>query len=589
MAQNAPRDYLGSESGLSRDYGLKTSDSQDTLEYYNYLKANDPKQAVKFLKEMGKLGWNPTQAAEDMAASEAYANQEPEAVTYDDFYDSMKDPLMAEIERHSPDGRGHALGNMVDAMKRAPEEFAAYERKWREAGNEGRSPQMQAFMDDRARSEQVRVDMGIDPSYDYDSQTTDVRGRIADNDAGYQDQVGDINAQLAERAARMEGDYQEHGVGGARYGAQDDQALANMGRVGGEGFAEEYGDNTQGFLGDLQEGVQDGSERNDAVQNMLTSAAQGDLNDPANDFYQKQLALRRPAMDEALDAVTERAGQTRGVGGGRYNKQMLDTARKMQADTEASLSGMQLAQANNAVNYQTGQDNRNVSLAGQAAGMQNAVTNAGLNANQGVAGVVGNRAAASNANENMFNQMAKEGLENQMGVDQSGTDNMFKQMTYDDREKDRINETHVNPIEAAMQETMAYQDLLNMDLGKETKMSKKQRKAANKLGQFQGMGMDGTKVGVHGAAGRGETLSKKQQKKYDKQMKKLGVFDKVGADVTKNKTLMNQMRETGVMPGQASGGYAQEGSSYQGKYLQKVAKRDAKNAKKAAKAARKLG
>ncbi len=525
-------------------YGNKSGGMEAMLNEYDYLRANNPKSAGKYLKKMSKnFGFVPDKVRADVAAAQQPAPENPQPVSYDEMWTRIKNPLMAEMENwytNNRDKSGHVLADTMYQSMQAPAEMEAYERAWREQGGEGLSPQMQAYMEDRQRSEEVRQAMGIDPTHAYDAYSGGTRQQIGDQANRWQQGVDDVNADTAARKARLEADWGAHGPGGSRYGALDDQTTARLGQMGGAGYHGENQDNTIDNLNALMQGVQDQSQLSGGVNDMLTAATRGELTAPGAAWLDSQVAARKPVVDDMLRQVKEQAGAQRGIGGGRFAKQLADTGQRAYDDIFAKLNDIQQQTANQAVDFQTSKRGQDINLAQLGANMQGNVSGTQMNANQAAGNYVGNMARLGMEQENMLHGMAKEPLENQMAVDQATLNNMYEQLKFDEREKDRTIETHVDPYDAMMEDVMAYRELLNMDLGKETKLSKAQKKAKKNVEQNATMGLDGIYVG--------ETpMTPKQQKQYDNMMKRISVREKIG-NWNENPTLTKQMKKKTFLP-----------------------------------------
>jgi hypothetical protein len=232
-------------------------------------------------------------------------------------------------------------------------------------------------------------------------------------------------------------------------------------------------------------GVQDQSDLSQGVNTMLTDATQGKLTAPESEWLKNQMAAMEPYIQDSQRSIKEAAGAQRGIGGGRLNKQLAENDDKMRQNLLARLSDMQAGTANQAVGFQTNKRGQDISLANLGAGMQNNV--AGIQ--QGATGAqgqwAGQRSAADFAREQANRTMMTQPLTNITGAQDRYLTNRGTQMGALDKDKDRLIDTFVNPLDKAIDNVMDIQEFRDWQPGRKlTRKARKQQRAQQKLNKL---------------------------------------------------------------------------------------------------------
>lgn len=171
---------------------------------------------------------------------------------------------------------------------------------------------------------------------------------------------------------------------GGRYAGEEMDMMQNLNRLGNKEYSSELGGNVQNLLKDIQGTKSDVGKAADAN---VIAAMGGNLTDPDSQYYQAVSKQYDTAGDDAMRRVREAAGQQRGIGGGRLNRQLAETGQRISDQKMAELSGLQKSMADQGLGYATTERGQDIDLTQTAAGLGSKVADVNLNA----AGQVGNQ------------------------------------------------------------------------------------------------------------------------------------------------------------------------------------------------------
>ena len=253
--------------------------------------------------------------------------------------------------------------------------------------------------------EQLRADLGLGPEFDpfitqllgeggANQESANIlkgifgsNGPFANQDQGAfsrEDLVSRINSlgdfqQRPERGATTQA-----GGGSAQGGDFERRETGLLDRLEGLGDPNKLGGNVQNIFSGLQQGDTDLEKQ--INQNALTSL-QGGLTAPQSQFADAARAARLPAFQDTLRSVKEAAGQQRGIGGGRFQKQLQRLGSDFQNQSLADITALQQQAATQAPDIASIRRGQDINLTGIAAGLGQSAQGTQL----GAAGQLGNQ------------------------------------------------------------------------------------------------------------------------------------------------------------------------------------------------------